>query len=145
MILYLGNQGYDCNFDSSLCSTFSTNSSSKSFSWLRHQGSPDSVGTGPRNDHTTNSNKGSYMYVDASWPAKVNDSAWLLQSMITNTNGFCMSFWYHMFGPHVGTLNLWLQVIIKIKINSILYYFLSKICQVFHMTICKGDAVEWFC
>ncbi|XP_047128245.1 MAM and LDL-receptor class A domain-containing protein 1 isoform X1 [Hydra vulgaris] len=102
-----GNQGNDCNFDINTC-VYSTNSSSKTFNWLRHQGPTDSYGTGPRNDHTTNSGKGYYMYVDASSPAKVNDSAWLVQSGINNNNGFCVSFWYHMFGPHVGTLNIWL-------------------------------------
>ena len=50
------------------------------------------------------------MYIETSYPARANDTAWLTANGILNTNGFCMSFWYHMYGPHVGSLNLYVVV-----------------------------------
>ena len=105
-----GNTGHDCNFDVEFCKTWSTNSTRKQFTWLRHQGKTASVGTGPKNDHTTQSDQGYYVYIEASSPAAENDTALLLNSNIPTNNGFCMSFWYHMLGPHVGTLNVYHMV-----------------------------------
>ena len=48
------------------------------------------------------------MYIEASSPAQVNDTAWLVgQGIPINSQGICLSFWYHMYGPHVGTLNVY--------------------------------------
>ena len=109
-IEFIGNTGFDCNFDNGLCKTWVTNSSRAKFNWRLHQGSTGSIGTGPHNDHTTNSEKGKYVYIETSYPAQHNDTAWLTANGIPNTNGFCMSFWYHMYGPHVGSLNLYVMV-----------------------------------
>jgi len=50
------------------------------------------------------------VYIETSSPAKVNDTAMLYNDQISDVTDQCMSFWYHMYGPHVGALNIYLQV-----------------------------------
>ena len=45
------------------------------------------------------------MYIDSSG-GKAGDNAVLLTPSISGQK--CMTFWYHMFGPHVDTLNVYL-------------------------------------
>jgi len=54
--------------------------------------------TGPANDHTTDSDRGFYMYAEASGQ-KPKDRAWLISPALDAApQGACISFWYHMFG-----------------------------------------------
>ena len=53
LVIYLGNQGNDCNFESGICKW--TFDSQGKFNWTRHQGTTASVGTGPKYDHTLGS------------------------------------------------------------------------------------------
>lgn len=108
-MVYLGNTGHDCNFDVNFCPTWITNATGKHFEWRRHQGKTSSIGTGPRFDHTTKSDQGYYVYIESSYPAQENDTAWLVGQNILNPQGFCLSFWYHMYGPHAGTLNVYVS------------------------------------
>ncbi|XP_057298293.1 MAM and LDL-receptor class A domain-containing protein 2-like isoform X2 [Hydractinia symbiolongicarpus] len=105
-----GNTGHDCNFDVNFCPTWITNATGKHFEWRRHQGKTSSIGTGPRFDHTTKSDQGYYVYIESSYPAQENDTAWLVGQNILNPQGFCLSFWYHMYGPHAGTLNVYARL-----------------------------------
>ena len=54
--------------------------------------------------------KGSYVYIETSWPRKANDSAAIISPTISG-NGtkqtYCMWFAYHMYGPHVNTLKVY--------------------------------------
>jgi len=56
--------------------------------------------TGPAVDHTTGTDKGFYMYVEASGSSnKQGDRAWLMTEHIAASNiDHCLSFWYHMNG-----------------------------------------------
>lgn len=55
------------------------------------------------------SDEGYYVYIDASFPRKLNDTARLISAVINPPSEKCLSFWYHMFGTHVNTLNLYLK------------------------------------
>ena len=105
-----GNKGFDCNFDKEFCKTWMRNSTRTNFQWKRHQGSTSSVGTGPHHDHTTNTDQGYYVYIESSSPAQPNDTAYLIGKDIPNNNGFCLSYWYHMYGPHVGSFRVYVVV-----------------------------------
>lgn len=96
-----------CNFDTDLCSW--QNSVNDQFDWTRNNGSTKSVGTGPRADHT--SGQGTYVYIETSSPRRKGDTAQLTSPVLspTSAKGSCLKFWYHMFGPNIGTLNLYLQ------------------------------------
>ena len=109
-ILFKGNTGNDCNFDVSFCTPWSHNSSRGNFLWKRHKGATASIGTGPKQDHTKGTDQGSYVYLETSSPARPNDTAWLFNKKIDDSMDSCMSFWYHMYGPHVGSLNVYLSV-----------------------------------
>ncbi|KAJ7380815.1 hypothetical protein OS493_007199, partial [Desmophyllum pertusum] len=105
----IGNQGNDCNFESGICKW--TFDSQVHFNWTRHKGSTGSGGTGPKYDHTLGSTgKGWYMFIEASYPRKPNDTAGLVSPTIQKSGPYaCVLFWYHMFGPHIGALNVYMK------------------------------------
>ena len=56
---------------------------------------------------------GYYVYVETSWQSQ-NDTAVLQSATVPLTYGkpsnmICLQFWYHMYGQHVDTLNLFLK------------------------------------
>ena len=51
---------------------------------------------------------GHYIYIEASQPAKVNHSAQLLSPLISGPK--CFRFYYHMYGRHIGRLDVLLQI-----------------------------------
>lgn len=76
------------------------------FDWSLNTGGTASSGTGPSGDHTTGS--GIYVYTETSSPVAGGDIA-LLESQcidITGISSIDVTFWYHMFGPNIGTLEL---------------------------------------
>eukprot|EP00794_Sanderia_malayensis_P017044 gene17044-18759_t len=102
-----GNTGQDCNFERGWCS-YTTNQTGR-FKFLKHKGSTASIGTGPHHDHTYGNGTGTYVYAEASSPARANDTAEMTSSEMPpfGNPGRCISFWYHMYGPHVGTLRVY--------------------------------------
>ncbi|EDO49949.1 predicted protein [Nematostella vectensis] len=89
---------FNCNFDSNMCSF--VNMGSDKFDWTRRSGGTPSQGTGPSSGH---GGKGSYMYIEASSPRKQNDNA-MMGGYFTFDGNTCVSFYYHMYGKHVGEL-----------------------------------------
>ena len=56
---------------------------------------------------------GYYVYIETSWQSP-NDTALLESAMVPPTSGkpnnmICLQFWYHMYGQHVDTLNLFMK------------------------------------
>lgn len=52
---------------------------------------------------------GKYLYIESSSPRRPGDIAALLSATFPPTSGMCFSFWYHMYGTTIGTLQVLLQ------------------------------------
>ncbi|XP_071963923.1 MAM and LDL-receptor class A domain-containing protein 1-like [Antedon mediterranea] len=76
------------------------------FDWSRNNGSTSSSNTGPTNGH---SGYGSdyYVYIETSSPRNNRDSARLRSPRIPERQGLSLSFYYHMYGDTMGTLNVY--------------------------------------
>ena len=94
----------DCDFEAGFCDYYQDKTGD--FEWDR--GFNHSNYRGPYFDHTTG--YGWYAYIDNTWPLKRNDRARLSSSVQTSIDRTqCFSFWYHMFGAKIDTLNLYLD------------------------------------
>ena len=50
------------------------------------------------------------MYIETSFPQKENDMARLISPEHTVTSGgSCLQFFYHMWGPSIGSMNVFLK------------------------------------
>lgn len=105
-----------CQFESNplSCPQWYNDLTRGNYSWSVSNSTTPSANTGPRTDHT--GQNGYYIFAESSLPYKTGDKAVFssirlppTSSVGTNTGGIakgvCVSFWYHMYGPHVGTLN----------------------------------------
>ena len=54
------------------------------------------------------SEEGYYLYVEASYPAKSNDTMRILSPPFSESTG-SFSVWYHMFGVDTGSLNIYVR------------------------------------
>ncbi|KAK7111364.1 MAM and LDL-receptor class A domain-containing protein 1-like [Littorina saxatilis] len=94
----------DCTFHRDLCSWENVDVRS----WERHYGDTPTPATGPMYDHNNNSME-YYLYVESS-RTRPNDTATLRSGQISGQfPGYCLQFWYHMYGTTVGTLRLLTQ------------------------------------
>ncbi|NXX29099.1 AEGP protein, partial [Nicator chloris] len=90
-----------CNFERDMCGWYQDLSSD--FKWVH------STGQGQGSDHTTGS--GYFLSVDPSVPWSHGQRAQLLTShQEPATTPRCLSFWYRLAGPQIGTLNLKLRL-----------------------------------
>ncbi|XP_018393541.1 PREDICTED: uncharacterized protein LOC108772505 [Cyphomyrmex costatus] len=83
------------------------------FDWKRHNFETPSlhIGTGPTHDHTLGAgNNGHYLYIEASGRL-INDTARIISPLYNSslTNSGCFSFWYHMYGATIGSLNIYFK------------------------------------
>ncbi|XP_060564981.1 MAM and LDL-receptor class A domain-containing protein 1-like [Ruditapes philippinarum] len=99
--------GVACSFDTDLCGW--AQSKSDDFDWTQRAGSTSSSGTGPTNDHTTNTRSGSYIYIESSSPRRPGQKAWLVSRQIGFTSPQCLNFYYNMNGKHIGSLNVYVK------------------------------------
>ncbi|XP_074645315.1 MAM and LDL-receptor class A domain-containing protein 1-like [Tubulanus polymorphus] len=90
--------------------------------WTRYSGRTPSRNTGPGRDHTSMTENGpiigSYVYVEASSPAKEGDQAWLEANTTSSSDSCVMNFYYHMFGLTMGKL--------EVKINGNVVFSQSR-------------------
>ncbi|XP_056333186.1 MAM and LDL-receptor class A domain-containing protein 1 isoform X2 [Danio aesculapii] len=94
-----------CDFEANFCSWMNVLEVDDG-DWLRAQ-----AGTGnhtrPSVDHTTNTSTGYYLFMDSS-VGKWGDTAMILSETFSpDSRGHCFTFWYHMSGQKVGTLNVY--------------------------------------
>ncbi|NWI90946.1 AEGP protein, partial [Pitta sordida] len=90
-----------CNFERDMCGWYQDHSSD--FKWVR------SMGQGQGTDHTTGS--GYFLSVDPSAPWSRGQRAQLITSrQEPAASPRCLSFWYRLAGPQIGTMNLKLQL-----------------------------------
>ncbi|MGH0160932.1 UNVERIFIED_CONTAM: hypothetical protein FKN15_044115 [Acipenser sinensis] len=88
-----------CNFEAGLCGWYQDQTDE--LEWIHD--------IGPGFDHTTGS--GHFVFVDVSSPDLRGRSARLLSyPQRSSVETMCLSFWYHLFGPHTGTLSLKLRL-----------------------------------
>ncbi|XP_061460449.1 apical endosomal glycoprotein [Rhineura floridana] len=89
--------GLSCNFETDWCEWFMEQSDG--FEWERRANQGWGV------DHTTGT--GSFLSVDPSAPGTQGLRARLISSLQASPSyDTCLSFWYRMEGPQIGTLNL---------------------------------------
>ncbi|XP_038072708.1 uncharacterized protein LOC119741108 isoform X2 [Patiria miniata] len=76
------------------------------FDWQENTGKTPTRRTGPAIDHTLEQSRGTYKYIEATGPNQ-GEKAHLLSPRYTKIQGDCdVSFWYHMYGEHVGHLKV---------------------------------------
>eukprot|EP00118_Oscarella_pearsei_P003168 m.13253 g.13253 ORF g.13253 m.13253 type:complete len:3799 (+) comp24600_c0_seq1:127-11523(+) len=96
---------YLCDFSSSMCDF--ANDDADDFDWISGDGDTVSYGTGPGFDHTTDSENGRYLYIEASYPRIQGEEA-LVTSPVFHpaaANSKCtIRMFYHMHGQHIGSL-----------------------------------------
>ncbi|CAL8279708.1 unnamed protein product [Lota lota] len=100
---------YGCSFEEGLCSW--TQGMEGELDWLRNSGPTDTPNTGPSGDHTTGTGK--YLYIDSSPPSQKGNVARLKSQLLppAGEDGYCLTFWYHMYGATVGSLRMVLQTV----------------------------------
>lgn len=91
----------DCDFDSGLC-TWSIPTVSQ-VDWQLGNGNSGNVNR-PQVDHTTNSDDGSYIFLQASNSIDKGETALLSSESFMNTSpkGRCLTFWYYISGQDAG-------------------------------------------
>ncbi len=67
------------------------------------------------NSHNENFHRdilGQYLFIESSLPRRPGDTARIQSEQFTATSskGRCMKFWYHMLGPDIGNLTVYLNV-----------------------------------
>ncbi|XP_014854147.1 PREDICTED: MAM and LDL-receptor class A domain-containing protein 2-like [Poecilia mexicana] len=98
-----------CDFESSFCSWSNLGGRVDQGDWLLGAGASPNPNTGPTVDHTTNSSNGHYIYVDSS-VGEWGDTSYLVSDVFQpSSRGHCLTFWYHMYGSHIGTLNVYIN------------------------------------
>jgi hypothetical protein len=97
---------YSCNFENDTCQ-MSVEAAPSGFTWTRFSGSTPSETTGPDFDHTTVTANGYYMYTEATSFEPGEIAKLRLPSLAREPQGaICLTFWYHMYGMHIGALNV---------------------------------------
>ncbi|XP_048583834.1 uncharacterized protein LOC5504590 isoform X1 [Nematostella vectensis] len=92
-----------CKFENGLCGM--TLDETSGLKWSLGSGKTPTEKTGPSNDHSTLSDKGSYLYIEASGH-KQDEAARLVSGVLDANETVCLQFWYHMYGRHIGSLRV---------------------------------------
>lgn len=98
-----------CHFeDEKICGY--TQDLTDNFDWTRQnaltQNPKRSPNTGPPTD-ISGTPEGYYMFIETSRPRELGDRARLVSPLYNASAKFyCVSFFYHMYGKHIGSLNL---------------------------------------
>nr|XP_054757452.1 MAM and LDL-receptor class A domain-containing protein 1-like [Lytechinus pictus] len=95
---------WDCTFEGGTTCTW-TQGTNDDFDWTIQNGSTPTIGTGPSADHTTQTPYGKYALIDA-MSGNEEDVARLYSDDLPIGTQMCLTFWYHMYGAHVGSLNV---------------------------------------
>ncbi|XP_033104873.1 MAM and LDL-receptor class A domain-containing protein 2-like [Anneissia japonica] len=96
-----------CSFESGLCGWSQVDSDD--FDWSIKDGTPPKDFNGPVNDHTYNSPKGVYLYVDGT-TTRPDQRAKLISPLYRLAGLECeFSFWYYMFGVEYGDLETYIK------------------------------------
>ncbi|XP_055996867.1 MAM and LDL-receptor class A domain-containing protein 1-like isoform X2 [Ostrea edulis] len=94
-----GTGDISCNFEGSGC-VFS-NSKTLSYDWIIKSGSTPSGSTGPSSAQSGSS----YLYAETSSPVP-SGNKFVFETPLLQGVQRCLTFWYHMYGSDMGTLNV---------------------------------------
>uniref|UniRef100_A0A9J7YTF8 Neuropilin n=1 Tax=Cyprinus carpio carpio TaxID=630221 RepID=A0A9J7YTF8_CYPCA len=96
---------FACDFgwasDPSFCGWMSEDSG---FRWQIQSSGTPTLNTGPNMDHTGGS--GNFIYTLATGAQETEVARLVSPSVSGQDSDLCLSFWYHMFGSHIGTLHI---------------------------------------
>ncbi|CAC5393954.1 unnamed protein product [Mytilus coruscus] len=95
----------DCNFETELCNWNVEQESGNT--WTVISGETPSDDTGPKVDHTYGVHNGHYIYLEATDMQKGQKSN-LTSETVYPDGDACLTFWFHMYGDGMGTLNVYL-------------------------------------
>ncbi|KAM4625642.1 MAM domain-containing glycosylphosphatidylinositol anchor protein 2 [Polymixia lowei] len=110
---------FQCGFEDEALCLFSQDKTDQ-FDWTRHSAATRDTkytpNTGPSADRS-GSKQGFYMYIETSRPRLEGDKARLhtptfnvgSKSSVTANPTYCFAFYYHMYGKHIGGLNVFLR------------------------------------
>ncbi|KAK7478852.1 hypothetical protein BaRGS_00029951, partial [Batillaria attramentaria] len=94
---------FDCDFNTAgICGY--QQSTSDDFNWSRKNGGTSSSSTGPSDDH---GGGGHYMYTEVSWNNPGVKADLISPDYTPTTSKTCLTFWYHMYGNTIGTLEVY--------------------------------------
>lgn len=96
---------FACDFgranDPSFCSWTSEDTGSR---WQIQSSGTPTLNIGPNMDHT--GEPGNFIYTLATSPQETEVARLVSPVVGSPDSDLCVSFWYHMFGPHIGTLHI---------------------------------------
>ncbi|XP_071503069.1 MAM domain-containing glycosylphosphatidylinositol anchor protein 2-like [Diadema antillarum] len=98
-----GPNNFDCDFEYGTCGW--QQSYYDDFDWSLNSGGTSSSSTGPSGDHTTGN--GYYMYIETSSPRYSGQVARLTSPAQYRYGPQCLTFWYHMYGSTINSLNVY--------------------------------------
>ncbi|XP_048084666.1 MAM domain-containing glycosylphosphatidylinositol anchor protein 2 isoform X3 [Alosa alosa] len=113
---------FHCSFEEEAICMFSQDKTEE-FDWTRHSAATRDTkytpNTGPSSDRS-GSKQGFYMYIETSRPRVAGDKARLLSpsfsvapknpyGTVSTNPTYCFSFYYHMYGKHIGSLTVYLR------------------------------------
>ncbi|XP_061676951.1 MAM domain-containing glycosylphosphatidylinositol anchor protein 2 isoform X2 [Syngnathoides biaculeatus] len=106
---------FQCAFEDEALCLFSQDKSDD-FDWTRHSAASRDTkytpNTGPGADRR-GSKQGHYVYIETSRPRKEGDKARLVSPSFNAASKsgatYCLAFFYHMYGKHIGALNVFLR------------------------------------
>ncbi|ELU04061.1 hypothetical protein CAPTEDRAFT_206663 [Capitella teleta] len=98
-----------CSFEDPILCGFQQDKTDGEIDWIVWREATPSALTGPPSDHTCGNERGSYVYVEATAKDR-GQRARLLSQRMFGQGEQCLQFWYHMYGHHVGTLNVYTMV-----------------------------------
>ncbi|KAK6478831.1 MAM domain-containing glycosylphosphatidylinositol anchor protein 2-like [Huso huso] len=114
-------RNFHCGFEEDPICMF-TQEKSDNFDWTRQSASTRDTkytpNTGPTTDRS-GSKQGFYMYIETSRPRLEGEKARLMTPTFNvapknpygaTNSAYCFSFYYHMYGKHIGTLNAYLRL-----------------------------------
>ncbi|XP_054281784.1 leukocyte tyrosine kinase receptor isoform X2 [Macrosteles quadrilineatus] len=112
-------EGSRCNFEQNMCGWH--NEEENWMNWTLNSGPTETDHTGPSTDHTYKNATGKYIYVEMSGSARLGAASLLVSPMFNppppvvfnvagrHYNACSVSFYYHQYGAHSGSLTLMLK------------------------------------
>ncbi|XP_035690046.1 MAM and LDL-receptor class A domain-containing protein 1-like, partial [Branchiostoma floridae] len=99
---------WPCDFETSdLCGY--TQDTTDDLDWTRNYGGSPTSSTGPSVDHTLGTSSGHYMYLETSVGSPGQVARLVSAPFPASGTPYCLRFYYHMFGDHIETLNVYIR------------------------------------